>query len=525
MIIDRNWNRYDQRLTISYCDETGNRKIFQKYLHHMKSYEYASEEDLNSGVQLFDTWNNKKATKVFRDTTKYTPNEFDLLELMYGWEESDGEAKKVMEAIRKNNSPRLYCYDIECESVGVFPDPNLAEQKVTSIAINGPDLSCMVIGLHKLNREQIHLMQQRYLEFIRTNEFAKTLCETKGFKPKLIYQYFETEEDLLEHWFCKILPNIGCIAGWNNWRFDKKYLCNRIKRLFGEREAKNMIKKASPTFEMDRISWGEMDGSRDFTWRATHQAEMDYMELVKKYDFVLRPYESYSLDWVATHGVKAHKIKYSGTIQQLYERDPEWYYYYNAVDSLLVNLIHYRLKCFEPACNASALTLVPVLSALGQVALTTAGVFEIFYQDDKHVVYNKDEIDRVKVPYEGAFCGCVPGLFEWTVCDDFASLYPTQIITCNLSMENLLIKWSEPDSLGRRIQIPWTEEELEAYRKDENYFVSVMGNVYLNDKDYAFKKYQIGRKALRNSYKYIGWDIDGELIPKLEEKLKLLQVA
>lgn len=517
MIIDRQWNKYDQRLTVSYIDKDGKRKMWQKYLHHIKTYEY----DENG---QFDTWNGKKANKIYKDSTKYNPCEFDILELLYEMKDKpqDAEVYKDLRAIYEVKS---YFYDIETETDNRnFPDPNTAPQRVTSIALCGPDMSCMVLGLHPLNSEKVELMRTRYFEWIENNDFARNIKKARGFQPKFYYMSFKDEESLLKHWFEKILPNVGIICGWNNWRFDKKYLCNRIKKLFGDREANNMIKKASPTYEMTKLSWGEMDGSRDFTWRAVHQAEFDYMELVKKYDFVLRPYESYSLDWVGSHAVNAHKIKYEGTIQQLYERDPEWYYYYNAIDSLIVCLIHYRLKCIEPPCASSSITLVPALKALGQVALTTAGVFEMFYEDGKHVVYDENEIDRVKIEYEGAFCGCVPGRYEYTVCDDFASLYPSQIITCNLSMENIVQPpLSEPDSLGRRVPTQWTEEDLNRFRADPNYFVSVMGTVYKNDRDYCFKKYQKDRKAKRNAFKYIGWDIDGELIPKLEARLKELE--
>ncbi|MCH5167476.1 MAG: hypothetical protein J1F35_06225 [Erysipelotrichales bacterium] len=515
MIIDRTWNKFDQRLTISYLDKNNKRKIWKKYLHHISTYEF----DDNG---KYDTWDGKKANRIFKDSTQYKPNEFDLLELMYKMKD-DPETAEMYKDLKTAYPSKLYCYDIETESGAFFPDPAIAPMPVTSISLCGPDLSCMVLGRHNLDKEQIELMKTRYFEWIEKNDYARNLKNHQKFEPKFFYQYFETEEKLLEHWFLKILPNIALIVGWNNYRFDRQYLVNRIKKLFGEKQAMNMIKAASPTKEVQKIKWSEMDGTEGYTYGPVHQAEFDYMELVKKYDFVLRPYESYSLDWVGSHAVKAHKIKYEGTIQQLWERDPEWYYYYNAVDSLIVQLIHYRLRCMEPVLNNSSLTLVPVMKAMGQVALTTAGMFEVFYNEGKHVVYDWDHCDRIKVPYEGAFCGCVPGRYEYTICDDFASLYPSQIITCNLSMENIMYNLSEPDSLGRRVKIPWTEEELEKYRKDPNYFVTVMGNVYRNDRDYAFKKFQIDRKKRRGEYKYLGWSIDAELVSYLEHRIDDLE--
>ena len=60
MILDRTWNKKDQKLTISYIDKTGTRQFYQKYLHHIKTYEYDDNGDL-------ETWNNKKCRKVFKE--------------------------------------------------------------------------------------------------------------------------------------------------------------------------------------------------------------------------------------------------------------------------------------------------------------------------------------------------------------------------------------------------------------------------------------------------------------------------
>ena len=66
----------------------------------------------------------------------------------------------------------------------------------------------------------------------------------------------------------------------------------------------------------------------------------------------------------------------------------------------------------------------------------------------------------------------------------------------------------------------WTEEELTKFRQDPNYFVSIMGNVYKNDKDYAFKKMQRRLKKNRDFYKYTGQRIDSELLTEIDRLIK-----
>ncbi len=503
MILDRTWNKKDQKLTISYIDKMGNRKFYSRHLHHIKSYEYDANGE-------FETWNGKRANKVFKDTMNYTPNEFDILEFMY---ELPEDLNTEMHA---QYFPKLYFFDIETEVSDEFPDPELAEQKVTAISLVGPDLSCIVYGLHQLNEDQIALFKKRYLDWIENNEFAKNLVESNGWKPKVLYQHFINEDDMLKHFFTIIIPKIGCLAGWNSYGFDWQYLVNRIIRRFGKNVAWNMIRKASPTGETRQYSWEDVGGVKKKCPGPCHSIILDYMQIVKDYDYILRPYESYSLDWVGNAAVKAHKIKYEGTLQDLYEKDPEWYYFYNAIDSCIGELIHYKLKAVESPCAVSSVTLVPLLSAFGQVALGTANVFEEFYSQGKKVVWDYDAIERTKVPYEGAFCACVPGRYEFCVCDDFASLYPSQVRTCNLSFENFHEKRVGPDSFGRYTIQKWSEQELEEFRHNPDYFVSVMGNVYKNDKDYAFRRIQAKLKGLRDKYKYTGQRIDSELLVEID---------
>lgn len=506
MILDRTWNKKEQKLIISYIDKLGKRVFYTKYLHHIKSYEYDSDGE-------FETWDGKRCNKVFKDTLTYNPTEFDFLEFQYELPED------LNKTLHSQYFPKLYSFDIETEVSNEFPDPQKAEQKVTAISLVGPDLSCIVYGLHNLNEEQIQRFKDRYLDWLKNNEFAQQLINNNGWKPKVLYQYFPTEEKMLEHFFTIIIPKIACLAGWNAYGFDWQYLVNRIIRLFGKGVAYNMIRKSSPTGEIRNYTFEDMSKNKIRVPGPCHSLILDYMEIVKQYDHILT-YESFSLDWVGNAAVKAHKIKYQGSLQQLYERDPEWYYFYNAVDSLITELIHYKLKSIESPCAVSSVTLVPLLSAFGQVALGQANIFEEFYRQGKKVVWDFDSISRVKVPYEGAFCGCVPGRYEFCVCDDFASLYPSQVRTCNLSFENIVYAQVGPDSLGRYTIRKWTEEELEQFRKDPNYFVSVMGTVYKNDKDYTFRIVQKNLKVLRDKYKYTGQRIDSEVLVLIDNILE-----
>lgn len=509
MIIDRTWNKKNQTFYISYLDANGNRKFYSKQMHHWKTYEYNKD-----GKKL--TWNDKKCEVVFKDASKYQPNEFDQLEFMYNL------PKELYDEIMALRFPRVYFADIETEiSDDDFPEPELANERIQLISLVGPDLSVMILSFKDISTEDKKKFESRYLEWINNNTFAKNLMTKKGFKPKVFYQKFDSENTMIEHWFTKIMPKIGCLAGWNFYRFDWQYMWNRTIKLFGKAKATQLMKAASPTGELSKISWSEMDGTKYSIPSPQHCMIWDYMELIKDYEFSMRPYESYSLDWVGKHGVGASKVKYKGTMKECYEKDFPLFVFYNAIDSCLNALIHYRFKCIESPCSMGAVTGVPALKSMGQVALTTANLFRCFYDEDRHVVWDYDAVERTKVNYEGAFCGCVPGKWEYSVCDDFASLYPSVVRTCNISMESIVTNKVGPDSFGRYTEIPWTEEELDKFRKDPNYFVSLQGTVYKNDKEYMFARMQRIQKERRDHYKYLNWEAQGKLMMEIDRLIKI----
>lgn len=512
MIIAREWNRYKQQLEISYIDKQGNRQMFIRPMKRWKTYQYDEDGSL-------DTWNGKKCIPVYKEASTYSPNEFDILEYIFDLEKNKSTAN-VLKEFYSHNPINLFTYDIETEVSDEFPDPQIAAQKITAISLVGPNMSCLVMGLKPMDHGQQKLLNERYQNFINENEFA-SLQASKSVSngipyPTCKYKYFASEQELLRYWMLTIIPKIVFLAGWNSYGFDRTYIENRCNRLFGIDETTRMIKKASPTYKIQRVSWLKNDDTYGEVRVPLHSMEFDYMELVKKYDYAFRPYESYSLDYCGSHIVGAHKIKYEGTLQQLYERDYEWYYYYNAIDSLIVQLIHKRTKCVNSPAAVGTVTLVGIEAALGQIAMTTANLFRVFYDNNLHVVYDRNEVERVKKEFPGAFCAAVQDIHNWTACFDFKSLYPTQIRTCNISFENFIQPKVGPDSLGRYTPREWTSQELDKFRADPNYFVSVNNNVYKNDRKYAFKEMQEKNTVNRDKYKYLGQKINAQILSEIE---------
>ena len=63
------------------------------------------------------------------------------------------------------------------------------------------------------------------------------------------------------------------------------------------------------------------------------------------------------------------------------------------------------------------------------------------------------------------------------------------------------------------------EDELDKYRQNPNYFVSVNGSVYKNDKTYSFKDIQATLKANRNTGKYLAKQLEAIVMTDVEHIL------
>jgi DNA polymerase elongation subunit (family B) len=164
-----------------------------------------------------------------------------------------------------------------------------------------------------------------------------------------------------------------------------------------------------------------------------HRMIFDYMQLYEICDTSIKVKESSSLDFVSNKLVGVEKIKYTGSLQKLYEDDFETYMYYNAVDSVLVQKIHEARNYISIIFAISALSRIRVVdivsqmnNALGSLAITE-GVLRNRFRDMENIVLFKDE-NSIRGSESGIAGGWVKdpvvGMNKWCVIYDFASLYP-----------------------------------------------------------------------------------------------------
>lgn len=483
MILDYNYNKMSRRFYVSYIDEDGNKRVWDKNVARFKSYRY-------SPTGKYRNWNDLACEEYWTDD----PSKFDIKTFI----------RELPDEVRQKFSmkafPKLFTFDIECEfdQVEGKSDPN--RHAITSISLCSPSLNTVVFGTKRLSNDEIEYIRQNVIEYIKSIPFYS---RTTDCDPKFEYVYFENERLMLEYFLKNIVARVPILSGWNCVNFDWWYIVNRIRSQFPHLS----IASASCINQIEsRLAISNFGAVNERLPMPIHTFICDMMEVIQWDHTVMPIKDNVSLDYIAIESLGKGKINYDGDLQDLYENDYKRYVYYNAIDSALVQLINKRFKTIDVFYIYSLYTSEKIEKTFGQIALSEALVWNYFYDIGKKVVF----VDWERPPSNvvGAYVKQPkPGLRQFISCNDFASLYPSTIITTNISFENL-------------IDDDFTEEELERYRKDKNYFVSVNGNVYRTDKDYAFRIIQSQLKENRNVSKYLAKLLDAQVMSDIAHIFK-----
>jgi DNA polymerase elongation subunit (family B) len=356
--------------------------------------------------------NDKKRDPEWKDWTgspvKKSPTErYDKYRMAQILEEAPRE---LTEPLWVSQNPKKYFLDIEVEitdEMGDALDTVNAKNRVLSIGIATDKCKIIVLGLDPLSPEQQASIHHKI------NSYFSKMGDEWSFK----YKYFESEYDMMYTFFKDIGPKMSLITGWNWLGYDWPYLINRAKRLGIDPRI------ISPS--------GFLIGKNQLP---QHILMVDYLDIYKKWDRVIKIKESNRLDYVADKAVGLKKIEYSGTLRDLYQSDVENFMYYNAVDCALVHYIDKKLKTMQTFFKIAVVTGVEINRALSPVWSTEIMMLRKFLERKQVFVNERKEESEVK--FAGGYVkDPTVGLHEWIACYDFASLYPNTIVQWGISPE------------------------------------------------------------------------------------------
>lgn len=418
MLVETQYLSNSKKLVVSYVDKTGDIKL--KYYNWDNPMKYVACEDTDPQRHpSFRSWDGKSVKQIeVNQPDRYATYEF-----------LDSLPEKEKQEIFEFNLPKIYFIDIETEIIDGFPEAadvkdaagNVVKEgaitQVLSISIVYDD-KIILLGLKDMPED----MQERILN--NTNKYF----EKFGTEYKFKYIKYEDEFDMLYAFFYKMVPKMPLLTGWNFLQYDWLYLVNRSRKISkwaNGREYKIDPAVSSLTKRITK-AWGT-----EYEVPA-HRMIFDYMQLYEICDTSIKVKESSSLDFVSHKLVGVEKIKYTGSLQKLYEDDFETFMYYNAVDSVLVQKIHEArnyISIIYAISSLAQIRIVDVVSqmnnALGSLAITEGVLRNRFREMDNIVLFRDEKGDAESTIAGGWVKDPVVGMNQWCVTYDFASLYPT----------------------------------------------------------------------------------------------------
>lgn len=346
------------------------------------------------------TWDGAPVKKV--KSTKY--DKYRMVQIL---ENAD---KEITQPLWDFQIPKKYFVDIEVEMTDEMADSLdtiNTKNKILSIGIATDKCKLIVLGLDPLTPEQQADIYKQ------TNEYLAKMGDEWSFK----YMQFESEYDMLYTFFKDLAPKMALITGWNWFGYDWPYLINRAKKL-------NIDPKI--------MSPGNyLIGKNQLPM---HLCMVDYLEIYKKWDRVIKIKESNRLDYVAEKATGLKKIHYEGSLRNLYQSDFVKFIFYNAIDCALVHYIDKKLGTLLTFFKIANLNGVEVNRALSPVWSTEVMMLRKFLE--RKQVFLNERKEEVHVKFIGGYVKePIVGLHEWVACYDFASLYPNTIVQWGISPE------------------------------------------------------------------------------------------
>ena len=294
-------------------------------------------------------------------------------------------------------------FDIEVEMNSGLPNVHEAQNEITSVAFHDSATNDYYVYVVSIGEE-----------------INKTI---KGAKVRS----FNTERDLLLAFVTsweEVSPSI--ITGWNIDFFDVTYLYNRLDVFFGKATANRL----SP---IGKVHWNKYRKR----YIIAGVSALDYIALFK--NFTYTEYPNYRLDTIARLELGRGKIEYEGNLDQLFRDDIEKFIEYNLVDVELVVDMDKKLQFIELAqaiCHAGHVFYEDFLFS----SKWLEGAILTFLRRNGKIAPNKPKRRNSEYETNTKFTGAYvkqpnPGLYKWVYDLDLTSLYPSIIMSINISPE------------------------------------------------------------------------------------------
>ena len=408
----------------------------------------------------------KNGTSLSLDGTRLSRVEGNFKDNSEAYESDiNEEIRTLIDLYHESDEPskghRDFFFDIETErDENGYSTAAEARARITSIAYYSKSTN---------DRRVLLLDEERRLE---CNGFAGD-----GY----VVEVFTAEATMLTRFvniFAEIQPTV--ISGWNTDNYDIPYLINRIKNILGVQATK----KLSPA---GIVEWNK---NRE-RYKIFGVSSLDYLTLYKKFTYT--ELANYRLDTVAKFELGRGKVEYDGDLNQLFATDINKFVEYNMVDVNLVHDLDDKLQLIPLArtiCHKGHVPYEDVYYA--SKYLDGAAIVDLkrnnLVAPNKRFRFVEEETESDALA--GAYVMApVPGLYKWIYDLDLTSLYPSIIMSLNISPETkvtVIQNWDSECLLKpEATQVYFTDgtyaQNVRRWLEDNKYTVASNGAVYRTD--------------------------------------------
>jgi DNA polymerase elongation subunit (family B) len=283
------------------------------------------------------------------------------------------------------------------------------------------------------------------------------------------------------------------ITGWNSDKFDIPYLYNRLRQICGASIASNL----SP---IGKVRYSD----RAERYRIAGVSSLDYMALYKK--FTYNQQTNYRLDTIGQLEVGMGKVEYEGSLDYLFTTDLEKFIEYNLQDVRIIVELDKKLNLIELVRGICHVGHVPY-EDYNMSSRFLEGTIITYLHRKGIVATNKPldgaaKMDEMRGNKEEGFAGAyvkepVPGRYDWVYSLDLQSLYPSLIMSINISPETKAAKVLNFDlekhfkkeivayviqEIGSSVTVELSYDKFIRFITDNNLTISSNGILYSNDK-------------------------------------------
>lgn len=361
-------------------------------------------------------------------------------------------------------------FDIEVSMANGIPDIHKPNNEITSIALYDPTIKKYTV----LVLDTAELYENKSV-----GDAEIIFCASEV---ELLHAFITVYE--------QIQPTI--ITGWNSNGFDVPYLYNRVRQVCGQ----SIANKLSP---IGKVKYSE----RLERYAIAGVSSLDYLDLYKKFTYTQQP--NYRLDTIGRLEVNMGKVPYEGSLDQLFRDDLEKFIEYNLQDVRIIVEMDRKLKLIELVRGICHIGHVPY-EDYPMSSRFLEGTIVTYLHRKGIIVTDKPQSNKEKSENtgdeDGSFTGAyvkdpVPGLYEWIYSLDLQSLYPSIIMSLNISPETkvgYVKNWDLEQHLKKQIVAYVIQEKdndttmelgydaFNEFMQENNLSISSNGVIYNNDK-------------------------------------------